>query len=251
MFINEQTLSRPSLNILNTLYEYDDFMSSIGTLVDLGCGAGQDLEWWATRTTRDDNPTPLNIKCVGVDLLDQLHVAKKYSNITYQKTDFEDTIHPLASQLFDVLWCHDAFQYAINPLSTLIKWRDIASDGSMLVISVPDTMLLKHKQWAFSQPTGCYYHHTMVSLIHMLAVTGWNCNTGFFQKRINDPWTQIIVYKSEHEPMNPKTTSWHQLSEMKLLPESAERSVYAHSYLRQQDLIVPWIDHSLTDMSQI
>ena len=251
MFTTAQIPSSPSLTILNTLFRYNDFMASIATLVDLGCGNGHDIEWWATRTTQDDNPKPLNIKCTGVDLIERLSAAKKYPNVTYQRTDFESTIYPPADQLFDVLWCHDAFQYAINPIGTLAKWRDIASDGSMLVISVPDTMRLHHKQWAFSQPTGCYYHHTMVSLIHMLAVTGWDCNTGFFLKQPNNPWTHAIVYKSNHAPMDPKTTSWHQLSEMKLLPESAEPSVYAHGYLRQQDLVVPWIDHSLTDMRHI
>lgn len=244
-------VNSPSLATLNVLYEYDDFMSSIGTLVDLGCGNGEDLEWWATRTTRDENPIPLNIRCVGVDLAERLQVAKQYPNITYQRTDFEGMIHPPAKQLFDILWCYDAFQYAINPIGTLGRWRDIASEGSMLAIGVPDTMILQHKHWAFSQPAGCYYHHTMVGLIHMLAVNGWNCNTGFFLKKPGDPWTHAVVYKSEHEPMDPKTTSWHQLAEMKLLPESAERSIHAHNYLRQQDLIVPWLDHGLTDMSQI
>ncbi len=81
-----------SLETLNILYEYDDFMESINTLVDLGCGQGLDLEWWATRTTRDDNPKPLNIKCTGVDILSSLPVAKKYPNITYQLLDFEEII---------------------------------------------------------------------------------------------------------------------------------------------------------------
>lgn len=251
MFTIDQSMDRPSLGILNTLYEYDDFMSSIGTLVDLGCGDGHDLEWWATRTTRDETPVPLNIRCVGVDLEDKLGKIKKNPNITYQQTDFEGLVRTPSKQLFDVLWCFDAFQYCINPLETLKKWRTIASEGAMLAISVTDTMAIKHRQLSFSQQSGCYYHHTMVSLIHMLAVTGWNCNTGFFLKQVNDPWTHAIVYKSEHEPVDPKTTTWHQLSEMKLLPESAERSVYAHGYLRQQDLVVPWIDHSLTAMSQI
>lgn len=251
MFTAEQAPDRPSLGILNALYEYDDFMSSISSLVDLGCGNGHDIEWWATRTTRDETPIPLNIRCVGVDLEDKLGKTKKLPNVSYQLANFEETIHTPSNKLFDVLWCFDAFQYCINPIETLKKWRTISSEGSMLVISVPDTLTIKHRQLAFAQADGCYYHHTMVSLIHMLALTGWNCNTGFFQKRLNDPWTHAIVYKSEHEPMDPRTTSWYQLSEMKLLPESAERSVYAHGYLRQQDLIVPWIDHSLIIMSQI
>ena len=251
MFTTDSVPERPSLEVLNALYEYDDFMSSIETLVDLGCGEGRDLEWWGSRTTRDENPVPLNIRCVGVDLHNRLPIAKKYPNMTYQKTNFEEIIQTPSKKLFDVLWCFDAFQYCINPLETLKKWRSIASEGSMLVISMPDTMMIKHHQLAFTQHSGCYYHHTMISLIHMLAVTGWNCNTGFFQKKLKDNWTHAVVYKSEHEPMDPQTTTWHQLSEMKLLPESAEASVYAHGYLRQQDLVVPWLDHSLTVMGQI
>jgi SAM-dependent methyltransferase len=243
--------NQSSQRTLDQLYEHDDFMLSISTLVDLGCGSGHDLEWWATRTTREEeNPEPLNIKCVGVDLHDSNKIAKKYLNVTYQKANFENEVAPPGNQLFDVLWCYDAFQYALNPIETLSHWRSISSDGAMLVISVPDTIFIKHRQLSFIQPAGCYYHHTMVSLIHMLALTGWDCKGGFFSKRPGDPWIQAIVYKSEHEPMDPRTTTWHQLSEMKLLPDSADASVYAHNYLRQQDLLVPWIDRSLIDMSQ-
>jgi hypothetical protein len=39
------------------------------------------------------------------------------------------------------------------------------------------------------------------------------------------------------------------LVELNLLPKSAVASIYAHSALRQQDLIVPWIDHSLASMA--
>jgi len=56
-----------SLRTLSALYEYDDFMMSIKTLADMGCGNGLDLEWWATRTMRDDSQEPLNIKCTGYD----------------------------------------------------------------------------------------------------------------------------------------------------------------------------------------
>jgi hypothetical protein len=59
-----------SLQTLNQLYEYDDFMGSIRTVADIGCGQGKDLEWWATRTTRDDLPEPLNIVCQGIDIIE-------------------------------------------------------------------------------------------------------------------------------------------------------------------------------------
>ena len=81
-FRNPESSHDHSLQTLNWLYEHDDFMASVDTLVDLGCGSGLDLEWWATRTTRDDDPRPLNIDCIGVDLNTQLSITKKYSNIT-------------------------------------------------------------------------------------------------------------------------------------------------------------------------
>jgi SAM-dependent methyltransferase len=248
MFRNAEESHAHSLHTLNELYEYDDFMSSISTMVDLGCGQGLDLEWWATRTTRDDNPEPLNIDCIGVDLTPKLSMARKYSNITYQSVDFETTIHPKKDKLFDVLWCHDAFQYAVNPIETLSQWWHSANDGAMLTLILPQTTNFQTRQQAFTQSTGVYYHHTLVSLIHMLSVAGWDCAGGFFKKHIDDPWLHAVVYKSQHQPMNPKTTSWYELADRKLLPESAEQCVKRFGELRQQELIVPWLDKSLSHL---
>ena len=250
LLVNAEQSHKHSLQTLNALYEYDDFMESIATMVDLGCGTGLDIEWWATRTTRDDNPQPLNIKCTGVDMLDELAIARQYPNVTYQKTDFEGSIYPPGGNKFDILWSHDSFQYAINPVATLSNWWNIASNGGMLAVIVPQNTNIHRHQLAITQPSGCYYHHTIVSLIHMLAVSGWDCKHGFFLKNPRDPWLYAIVYKSEHAPMNPRTTTWFDLMEKKLLPDSADRSVYAHSELRQQDLVLPWLDHSLMSMAQ-
>ena len=248
MFKNAQESHAHSLETLNLMFEYDDFMESIDTLVDLGCGEGLDLEWWATRTTRDDDATPLNIDCIGVDLNKQLSLASKYSNVTYQSTDFELQVHPKKNKPFDVLWCHNAFQYAINPIGTLSKWWDIASDGAMLVLILPQTTNMYGRKQVYSQPAGCYYHHTLVSLIHMLAVSGWDCRSGFFKKLPTDPWLYAIAYKSQHRPMDPKTTSWYNLSELKLLPESADDCVKRYGELQQHHLIVPWLDKSLSHL---
>lgn len=250
LLANAEQSHAHSQQTLNALYEYDDFMESIATVVDLGCGTGLDVEWWATRTTRDENPQPLNIKCTGVDVLDELLIAHSYPNVTYQKTDFEGSIYPPGNNKFDILWSHDSFQYAVNPVTTLGNWWNIASDGGMLAIIVPQTTNIHRHKLAFTQESGCYYHYTIVNLIHMLAVSGWDCRHGFFLKNPRDPWLHAIVYKSEHPPMNPRTTTWFDLMEKKLLPESADQSVYAHGELRQQDLVLPWLDHSLTSFAQ-
>jgi hypothetical protein len=89
----------------------------------------------------------------------------------------------------------------------------------------------------------------MVSLIYQLATAGWDCDSGFFRQAPTDPWIHAVVYKSIHKPQDPKTTTWHTLTELGLLPESAMKSIHAHNCLRQQDLVVPWIDHSLMSMA--
>ena len=250
MFRNAEESHAHSLQTLDMLYEHDDFMSSIDTVLDIGCGSGLDLEWWATRTTRDESQQPLNINCTGVDVHNTLSLTNRYSNIRYQEADFETSIVPSKKNKFDVLWCHDAFQYAIDPIGTLSHWWNIANDNAMLIIVVPQTTVMAQRSQAFYQPSGCYYHHTMVSLMHMLSVSGWDCASGFFLKRSNEAWLHAAVYKSSYAPMNPRQTSWYSLIEKKLLPESAENSIMKHGYLRQQDLLVPWLDKSLMWMGQ-
>jgi SAM-dependent methyltransferase len=248
-FKNAQESHEHSLETLNQLYQYDDFMASLKTMVDLGCGEGHDLEWWSTLTTRDDDATPLNIKCTGVDLIDNVPAAKKYANTTYHKGSFEDTLYP-PPEKFDVLWCHNSFQYALNPLKTLANWHDIASPGGMLALVVPQTTNIHRRDLDFSQVDGVYHHHTIVSLIHMLAVTGWDCKGGFFKKSATDNWLYAVVYKSSHAPMDPATTRWYDLVEKGLLPDSADKSINAKGFLEQKDLIVPWLDKSLSWLGQ-
>jgi len=244
MFRNDKEAHEHSLLTLNHLYGYDDFMASIHTVADLGCGSGLDIEWWASRTTRDDAKKPLNISCQGIDLHTSLPAAKTYKNITYQRADFEGELACLENG-FDILWCHDSFQYCINPLQTLANWRKISAANGMLMLVVPQTTNTYQRDLDFNQPDGCFYHHTMVSLIHMLATAGWDCKSGFFKKEPNDDWLYAIAYNSTQPAMNPKTTRWYDLVEAKLLPDSADKSVLARGFLHQKDLVLPWLNKSL------
>jgi hypothetical protein len=83
----------------------------------------------------------------------------------------------------------------------------------------------------------------------MLATCGWDCRSGFFKQAPTVPWIHVAVYKSKHKPLDPTTTSWYQLSELELIPASAKASIDAHGYLNQQDLVLPWLDHSLMSMA--
>lgn len=249
-FQNHEQSHAHSLETLNWLYEHDDFMASIDTMIDLGCGAGLDLEWWATRTTRGENPEPLNIKCTGLDQNSELAVARKYNNTVYQKNNFEQLIYTPKNKKYDVLWCHDAFQYALNPLATLKLWWDIAEPGAMLCLIVPQTTNVEYRRLKFVQHSGCFYHYSIVNLIHMLSMSGWDCRSGFFKKSPQDPWLHAVVYRSDHGPQDPTNTSWYQLSNLGLLPESADHSVQKHGFVMQDELVLPWLDKNLTWFGQ-
>ena len=249
IFSSSQESHAHSLETLNALYAYDDFMESVGSIADLGCGSeGLDVEWWATRTTRDDIPIPLNIRCVAIDQVDTCRSAHRHKNITYEYQNFDAPLK--VKKGYDVLWCHDAFQYAINPVETLANWWHMTADSGMLCIIVPQTTNLDGSILAYDQRDYAYHNHTMVSLIHMLAVSGWDCANGHFKKEPNSPWLHAVVYKSKHQPMDPRKTSWYDLSDKGLLPESAVKSIFRYGYLRQQDLVLSWIDHSLSWMGQ-
>jgi hypothetical protein len=84
-----------------------------------------------------------------------------------------------------------------------------------------------------------------VNLLHVLSVSGWNCSKGFFQKRVGDPWITAIVYPGEYVAADPRKTTWYELCDAGVLPDSVVNSIQRHGYLRQQDLTLPWIDKSL------
>lgn len=248
-FIDHVASHQHSLGTLEVLYEHDDFMESVGRVADLGCShQALDLVWWATRTTRDDVPVPLNIQCVGFDLFDSLDSNARQAKVAYQKQDIETLSE--TQKPFDILWCHDTFQYLIDPIGCLSRWRNIAADGGMLALIVPQTTNMEFNDLAYDLPSGCYYNHTLVSLIQMLAVTGWDCKSGFFLKQPNDPWLHAVVYKSNQAPRDPRKTTWYDLVESKLLPDSADASIQKYGYLRQRDLILPWLDKSLMWLGQ-
>jgi len=235
----------PGQSTLDLLASYDTFMESINRLIDMGCGTGADLEWWATRVLEDDdgNQIPLNIKCTGVDLNKELPIAQNYKNIVYERRDFELITPDSDKKRYDVIWSNNAFQYALTPIETLRKWRNMLTEGGMLALIVPSTTEITYNRIDFIQHDYVYYNYTTVSLLHMLALTGFEC--AFMEKLPGDPWIKAVVYKTDIEPFDPRTTQWYQLAETNLLPESAIQSINRFGYLRQQDLVLEWLDHSL------
>lgn len=240
-FSSEKDSHQHSLELLNLLQSYDTFMESIDTVAVLGCGKeGLDLEWWATRTTRDDDPVPLNIKCTGVDSIESCKAAFTYNNASYYKHDVEEPF--TSSKTHDVIYAHNVFQRCLNPIQTLVNWKEVSTPGGMLAMAVPHYTNFEYNKAAFVTPDYCYYNHTMTSLIYMLAVAGWNCKEGFFRKLPGDPWISVVVYNTGEPARDPKKTRWYDLLETDLLPETAKKSIMKYGYLRQQDLTLQWLD---------
>ena len=117
IFKSDSDSHQHSLETLNLIANYDDFMDSITTICDMGCGVGLDLAWWATKTYLDENGAerPHNYKCLGVDL-DLSRAAVNTDNMRIMQADFEEYNQNIRA---DVIWSHDSFRYATNPLSTL------------------------------------------------------------------------------------------------------------------------------------
>lgn len=235
-------------NVLSYMYEYDDFMDSVGRVIDLGCDVeATDMLWWANATTRDETQTPLGIKCVGVNTFEKLNV--KHNNISYQNHDIESLNR--VKRTFDIVWCYDQLQYLLNPYQALSNWWHIAEKDAMLVIAVPQTVNTEYHIQEYNLSLGHKYHYTMPQLIYMLAVNGWDCRSGFFKKTPGDPWLYAIVYKSNVEPMDPKETNIYKLvEETELLPQCAVDGIHRYGKLRQRDLVLPWLDKNITIMDQ-
>jgi SAM-dependent methyltransferase len=237
--MSQSNAGRQTLELLGC---YDSFMESIDSVCDMGCGNGEDLEWWATREVEDDdgNGIPLNIKCTGIDLQESLTVAKQYPNAVYERRNFEEISD---EKKYDVIWCNDAFQYVINPLETLKRWRTALTDGGMLAMTVPVTTERTARQTVIVQHEYTLYHYTTVSMLHMLALCGFEIP--FMRKDPGESHLHVIAYKSGHEPFNPRTTRMYDLLDKGLLPESAEDCIQRYGYLRQDQLVLEWLDRSM------
>jgi hypothetical protein len=224
--------------VLDLIYQYDSFLDSIETICDMGCGAGLDAFWWATLETRDDPPEPRNYRVFAVDrdtsrLDDEI---RSTNNIVIIERDFEEAVVPAK---IDLLWSHDSFQYVMNPIRTLSTWNQQMSDNGMLMLSVPEYSGTIHNRITNRSYSHCFFNHNIVGLVHLLAMSGFDCKDAYFYR--SQGWIYAAVYKAR-EPFDHRTTTLYDLAEAGMLNASAETSINTYGYLRQEDLIYPWLD---------
>jgi len=239
-----------SLQTIESIAAYDDFMDSLNVICDMGCGNGLDILWWANATYIDDSDKkqPRNYKCYGVDLNTSM-VADCPDDMRLITQDFEEPLRNMP--LIDLLWCHDSFRFATNPLNTLGVWNQQVNDNGMICLTVPQTVNIVYNKTVTRTFPGCYYSYNITNLLYMLAVSGFDCKDGHFVKYPNDPWIHCVAYKSEHVPMDPKKTSWYDLVSKGLLPDSADKSIDKYGYLKQEDLQTHWLNGQFIDWSKV
>lgn len=242
-FKNAQESHNHSLEVLNILYEYDSFLDSLEFVADYGCGFGLDTQWWATLKTRDDPPEPRNYKVYAIDK-DKSKVSPdilKTPNVHFFNADFDsgDLVIP---RKIDFLWCHNSFQYVTSPITTLKNWNSNMNVNGMMILIFPQQTHYAYNRLQSHGHNYSYFNHNIVSLMYMLAVNGFDCNDAYFKKEENSPWLYAAVYKSDIEPMDPKTTSWYNLADKNLLNDSVVSCLNKYGYVKQEEIVVNWLD---------
>jgi hypothetical protein len=240
-FKNPHDSHQHSLMVLNELYEHDTFMESISTVADMGAGNCLDALWWANAQTRDDSPEPLNLHCYAVDRKPLAVDFDMPSNMTYIKHDFEKRCLP---KEVDVIWCHDAFQYALNPLNTIRLFNQQLNVNGMLYIGMPLTTFNINNRINSLSRNFEYYNHNFLSMLYMLAVNGFDCKDAFFRQAKDDDWLHAVVFKTDNEPMDPASTGWYDLLDRDLLHPSIVQSLRQFGLVREQDALYSWLDRN-------
>jgi hypothetical protein len=118
---------------------------------------------------------------------------------------------------------------------------------AMLCLTIPNNQRMRQFRDFFridnTVMPGSYYNFSPASLILMLASCGFDCRYSHFKFETDGEWLHAAVYKSKHAPQ--AQMNWYELLDKKLLPDSAEKAILARGYLRDSDLRVEWIDHSI------
>jgi hypothetical protein len=242
LFKNRYDSHDHSLRILDLVYCYDSFMDSVTTVCDMGCGAGMDIKWWAECESRDDPPIKRNYICYGVDKDGSVvDGAMLPPNVTVLVDNFETVITP---RKIDIMWSHDSFQYAMNPLQTLQNWNKNMNTNGMLVLSLPQLTGYFNNRLVTRSYNHVFYNHNVLTMLYMLGVTGFDAKDLYVYKVKGDPWINIVTYKTGEIMESPDKVTWYDLIEKDMVHESIVKSMTKFNYIRQEDLIFSWVDQN-------
>lgn len=244
LFKNQYASHEHSLELLSMIYGYDSFLDNVTSVIDMGCGHGLDTAWWATLETRDEPPVPRDYKVYAVDQdTSQIEpdILADNTNIIAIEGDFSERRVPIN---VDLIWSHDSFQYARDPIKTLATWRNNLNVNGMLMLAVPQTTYIEKGKLVVANHSNQYYSYNILNLMYMLAISGFDCRDAYFYRKENTPWLYAAVYASPHGPLEGHAT-WHDLADRQLINDSVINSINKYGYARLEDVVVSWLDKNL------
>jgi SAM-dependent methyltransferase len=247
LFASDEESHQHSLETLQLLEKYEDFMQSVSVVYDMGCGAGFDTQWWATqinpRTER-----PYNIQCYALDIDKRLKIHLR-DNLKFVQGDFEQYDPGIKA---DLIWSHDSFRFSVNPLTTLKTWNKQLNPGGAIILITPQSSIKDDQGVQHPRTLSySYFNYNITNLMYMLAVAGFDCRTGHFYKKPNDPWIYSMVYKTNNPELDPKNTSLGDLVDLNVLPDSAVVGIKTTGEIRQEDIFTHWISGHYCRWSQV
>jgi len=230
-----------SLETLAVMHQYEDWIKNIKNVAVMGAGIGLDALWWADLKHSDG--ASYNINVTSVELNPDANNMVGHSNIKWIYSDFS-TIE-LPSQ--DLIWCHNSFQYSLNPIGTLLHWYSLLRTDGMLCIQIPYRLGVNKSnnidKVNYVVNPGIYFSHTISSLIVQLAATGFDCRDAHFQLDKHRGWINLAVYKTVNVP--DYTKNLYDLKNTMRLPASLDEIIESKGFFEETDLILQWIDRSV------
>lgn len=235
-----------SLSVLNLLGQHHEFMETIKNIAVMEDPDGDDAVWWSDYRSDDDQKNS-RYKIKSFCKKNQMRGANKRPNINLIECNMSNTGEK--SNSFEIIWANNCFQKSVDPFATLRHWWDILKEDGMLCLSVPQSNYIDDLyRWKIQGYSGEYFSWNMVNLIQILATCGFDCRDGHFKQKKHDPYIWAAVYKSSTKPMDPETTTWYHLNEAKLTPASIDECINRFGYVKQEFLLVEWLDHSIYDI---
>lgn len=228
-----------SLVTLNYLSMLDDYLSNIKDICVMGAGLGYDAVWWASLKSPHGRSYNFNVSAV--------EMSPPYGLQTVQGMQwyFEDfSLVKLPPQ--DLIWCHNALHYSLNPIGTLFHWHNLLRNDGLLIVEIPYTLSisehLQHNMVNVNMSSGVYHVYTMSSLIIQLASAGFDCRNAHFQFDRENKWLRAAVYKTEDQPK--LYNSLYELRETNRLPYCLDAKLNSIDNFNESDLVLEWIDRT-------
>lgn len=243
IFVDKHASHAHSQKVLNLLEGFDDFMDSIKTVLDIGCGAGHDSHWWATRTIKDEEGATIGKRPIDVTALDKDisrvdTVVSELGKIKFVESDFDNM--PFSKPSFDIIWAHDVLQYSANAYHTLCEWNRVCHNGGILLLSVPRSQRNFYNRYTAIQYDRVYQHYSLVNLIYLLALAGFDTVDDRYMQEPNDTHMWIAGYKIS-EP-NSQDTSLHNLT--KYFSEQVNQMIVKNDCINDEYLHGVWFNGS-------